>query len=116
MPGVYSQGEIPVSLLTNLLLLGATVSPGAGPAPVDGRADKPAPWRPDPRMVALLVQLKTPPPGPFHRTRIVQTILRPDRVLFDMTVAPYLCRLQMEAALRELLEQSGGVPKVVRPE
>src|SRR5689334_15233764 len=105
-----------MTLLTNLVLLGATVLPGAGPTPVDGRADKPAPWRPDRRTVALPVQLQTPPAGPFHRTRIVQTLLCPDRVLFDMAIAPYLYLLQMEAALRELLEQSGGVPRVVRPE
>jgi hypothetical protein len=105
-----------MTLLTNLVLLGATVLPGTGPSPVDGRADKPADHRRNPWMAAFLVQLKTPPPGPLYRTRILQTILRPDLVLFDMTVAPYLCRSPMEAALRELIQQKGPALKVIRPE
>ena len=104
-----------MSLLANFVLLGASVLPSAAPGTTDGRATKPAPSRPDPRVAALLEQL-APPPGPFHRTRILQTILWPEQVILDRTLGSYLRQRELTRAIRALMDgmernQKAGIPR-----
>jgi hypothetical protein len=106
-----------MSLLASLILLSSTALPGTTPGSTDGRATKTAPNRPDPRIAALIERLLSPPPppGPFHRTRILQTILWPEKTILDETLGPYLEARKLARAIRVLMEEMKKPPKFVIP-